>query len=347
MDEMIDRAEKSESEREQPPSPRVQRSNEFNLTSPPEHVACTNTSRPADKSIAQHKLATPADSVERANKSTDDADLEAESTTRRALMVENRERARRSKIEEEQQQERLRQNRIRRKLAELGPDSRGHLPHRQRAQQHHLVEEDTDSSSKRGMNEGQRQQTEEEDCDGGAPSSCDKQPEVATSEIEVPEKQALVEENTKPEPAKTYDAQEEGRRFEPVLERITSVIRSSEVQREPAKEQTYHYMTWKEMVAEGDVLQEQRRLAEAKASQAVAQEPKPSIQPKPRATTPNADAGKKTHIKIKRQEMEFTIRELEEAKANSPESWGTLELDGVLYWLKNTCTTGLGGQVLP
>ncbi|KAJ9602692.1 hypothetical protein H2200_012886 [Cladophialophora chaetospira] len=53
-----------------------------------------------------------------------DGDLEAQRVAQRALMKENIERARRRKIEEEQRQEAEKQERIRLKLASLGPDPR-------------------------------------------------------------------------------------------------------------------------------------------------------------------------------------------------------------------------------
>ena len=88
----------------------------------------------------------------------------------------------------------------------------------------------------------------------------------------------------------------------------------------------------------------------AKASQDRDQEsvvPGPSIQPRSQGKETTKESGKKTHVKVKRQELEFTIRELEGAKAKNPESWGSLELDGVLFWLESAYAPIFGGQILP
>ncbi|KIW64097.1 hypothetical protein PV04_09055 [Phialophora macrospora] len=69
-----------------------------------------------------------------------DADLEVQRAQQKALMKENIERARKRKIEEEQQREAAKQERIRLKLASLGPDPR--LTKKQQEEAHRKVTEE-------------------------------------------------------------------------------------------------------------------------------------------------------------------------------------------------------------
>ncbi|ETI21131.1 hypothetical protein G647_07475 [Cladophialophora carrionii CBS 160.54] len=81
--------------------------------------------------------------------SATDADLEAQRAQQKALMKENIERARRRKVEEEQQREAAKQERIRLKLASLGPDPRLTKKQEEEAQQNATGENEEEATAQR------------------------------------------------------------------------------------------------------------------------------------------------------------------------------------------------------